>query len=163
MNTSLHVSAATNSPLGPMRMTASTHGLLGIWFEGQRHEPQKPWPAENSAHPVLQATSDWLARYFLGAADLPELPLDWNQGTEFQRAVWQQLRHIARGQVVSYGEIARSVGRAGASRAVGAAVGRNPWSILVPCHRVVGASGQLTGYAGGLDRKVALLKLEHAL
>lgn len=144
-------------------MTASAHGLVGIWFEGQRHEPPKPWPTENDAHPALQATSNWLARYFLGETDLPELPLDWNQGTEFQRAVWQRLLHIERGQVVSYGEIARSVGRAGASRAVGAAVGRNPWSILVPCHRVVGASGQLTGYAGGLDRKVALLKLEHAL
>jgi methylated-DNA-[protein]-cysteine S-methyltransferase len=109
---------------------------------------------------VLQATAAWLDRYFQGHAPDQLPPLDAHIGTDFQRAVWQALRTIPPGATRSYGELASAIGRPKAQRAVGAAVGRNPWSVLVPCHRVLGQGGALTGYAGGLARKQALLALE---
>jgi methylated-DNA-[protein]-cysteine S-methyltransferase len=111
----------------------------------------------------LIKTAQQLALYFAGQRHDFDLPLDLSGGTEFQQAVWRALLTIPSGQTTSYGQISQSISNPMAVRAVGAAVGRNPISIIVPCHRVLGADGSLTGYAGGLDRKTALLRLEGAL
>jgi methylated-DNA-[protein]-cysteine S-methyltransferase len=121
-----------------------------------------PWP-EGASHPVLKKAVQQLSEYFAGERNLFDLPLDLSGGTAFQQAVWQALLDIPRGGTASYSEVSNRVGKPSAMRAVGAAIGRNPVSIIVPCHRVVGMNGTLTGYAGGLDRKTALLKLEGAL
>lgn len=152
------------SPLGPMLLAASPRGLAGAWFTlGQRDTPDPAaWP-EAPEHPMLQAAAQQLEAYFAGRRRSFELPLDLGHGTAFQQAVWQALLGIACGQTQSYGALARQIGRARAVRALGAAVGSNPVSIIVPCHRVLGAGGALTGYAGGLARKSALLQLEGVL
>ena len=148
------------SPLGPMTLAASSQGLCGVWFDGQKHQPDpQAWP-QDAAHPVLLQTQAQLAEYFSGQRCVFELPLDLGAGTDFQQAVWRGLLEIAPGATTAYGELARRIGKPLAVRALGAAVGRNPISIIVPCHRVLGADGALTGYAGGLDRKTALLRLE---
>jgi methylated-DNA-[protein]-cysteine S-methyltransferase len=146
-----------NTPLGPMLAARSARGLSGLWFDGQKHHPGE-LDVPSGADPLFDRLSVWLDRYFTGKP-LDDLPLD-PQGTAFQQAVWHALLAIEPGRVDSYGAVARSIGRAQAVRAVGAAVGRNPISILIPCHRVLGATGELTGYAGGIERKKALLKLE---
>lgn len=154
--------------LGPVRLAASPAGLSGVWFEGQRHEPvswlngSTPW-ADADDHPLLQETARQLQQYLKGDRAGFELPLDLAGGTPFQQEVWRALLAIGRGATTSYGALSRQLGRPLAVRAVGAAVGRNPLSVVVPCHRVVGANGSLTGYAGGLNRKAVLLKLENAL
>jgi methylated-DNA-[protein]-cysteine S-methyltransferase len=112
---------------------------------------------------VLRETEQQLADYFAGRRRQFDLPLDLSHGTAFQQSVWQALLAIAPGRTTSYGALALAVGKPAAVRAVGAAVGRNPISVIVPCHRVLGADGSLTGYAGGLERKRALLELEGAL
>ena len=149
------------TPLGPLTAARSATGLSGLWFDGQKHHPGALGvPEDDGSDAVLSATAAALTAYFSGKPfELP--PLD-PAGTAFQREVWQALLAIAPGQPSTYGELAGRLGRASAARALGAAVGRNPISVLVPCHRVVGADGALTGYAGGLDRKQALLKLESA-
>ena len=150
------------SPLGPMVLAASPAGLVGTWFDGQRHLPDaSAWPTQDD-HPLLRATAAQLGAYFAGTRDTFDMPLDLGGGTPFQQAVWQALLRIPRGQTLTYGRIARDLQRPDAMRAVGAAVGRNPVSVIGPCHRVLGASGALTGYAGGLDRKRHLLALEGA-
>ena len=160
------VQTTIGSPLGPMLLAASTAGLAGVWFTDQRHLPPaeliRSWRPE-PVHPVLIAAADQLATYFLGKSTHFDLPLDLSSGTPFQQAVWQALLQIPAGSTLSYGVLARQIGKPAAVRAVGAAVGRNPLSIVVPCHRVLGAGGALTGYAGGLHRKTALLHLEGAL
>lgn len=149
-----------DTPLGPLTAAATDRGLAGLWFDGQRHHPGPLEAPVQPDHPVLAATAAALAAYFTGQpAAAPPLDL---QGTPFQRAVWQALLAIAPGQTRRYGEVAAAVGRPAAVRAAGAAIGRNPVSVLVPCHRVVGHDGRLTGYAGGLDRKQALLAIEGA-
>ncbi len=120
------------------------------------------WPSAPD-HPLLRQASGQLNDYFSGRRRHFELPLDLSSGTVFQQAVWQALRDIAQGGTVSYTDIAQRLGKPGAVRAVGAAIGRNPVSIIVPCHRVMGSNGSLTGYAGGLERKSALLRLEGVL
>jgi len=155
--------AAFNSPLGTMTLAASTQGLCGVWFDGQQHQPDQQHWEVLPTHPVLQAAATQLAAYFAAQRARFTLPLDLSLGTPFQQSVWQRLQAIPYGVTQSYGEIARYLGQPAASRAVGAAVGRNPLSIIVPCHRVVGSNGALTGYAGGLERKIALLQLEKAL
>ena len=149
------------TPWGEMLIAGGPAGLRGAWFTGQSHHPAPDtvaaWPLGD--HPVLQAAETALKAHGAGQAFAP-LALDWDQGTNFQRAVWRALLSIPSGQTRSYSELAHTVGKPAAVRAVGAAVGRNPWSVLVPCHRVLGARGALTGYAGGLPRKVALLDLE---
>jgi len=160
----LHIERTTfNSPLGPMTLAASAQGLCGVWFDGQAHQPDPQHWEVQPAHPVLQAAATQLAAYFAAKAARFALPLDLSLGTPFQQTVWERLQAIPYGVTQSYGEIARYLGQPAASRAVGAAVGRNPLSIIVPCHRVVGSKGALTGYAGGLERKIALLQLEKAL
>ena len=148
------------SPLGTMVLAASEAGLAGAWFDGQRHLPEcSGWPPAPQHALLLEAMAQ-LDRYFAGGHAAFDLPLDVAGGTPFQQSVWQALRSIPRGQTLSYRAVGERAGCGGAMRAVGAAVGRNPLSIVVPCHRVVGADGSLTGYAGGLERKRALLHLE---
>ncbi|MDI1271253.1 MAG: methylated-DNA--[protein]-cysteine S-methyltransferase [Polaromonas sp.] len=120
------------------------------------------WPSDPE-HPVLKEVMRQLGEYFAGRRTEFDVPLDLAHGTAFQQSVWQALLDIPQGGTASYGEVGRRIGKPAAVRAVGAAVGRNPVSIIVPCHRVMGANGALTGYAGGLDRKTALLKLEGVL
>lgn len=148
------------SPLGNIVIAATDTALVGLWFDGQRHQHDPSgWPLVQQ-HPVLDATKTQLAQYFAGERQQFDLPLDLSAGTAFQQQVWAQLLAIASGSTVSYGQLSQQLGNPKAVRAVGAAVGRNPISIIVPCHRVLGANGALTGYAGGLDRKTALLQLE---
>lgn len=161
------VQTCTFTPLGTVRLAASPQGLSGVWFEGQRHEPgtwlygATAWP-DAPNHPVLHKATEQLQHYLAGQRTHFDLPLDLSGGTPFQQSVWHALLRIARGTTVSYGALSHQLGKPRAVRALGAAVGRNPLSVVVPCHRVVGMDGSLTGYAGGLDRKRSLLVLEHA-
>jgi len=160
------------TPLGNLTLVASASGLAGAWFDNQRHLPAALaaplagqnvlWP-EQTTNPILKEAVKQLATYFAGQSSDFDLPLDLSAGSPFQQAVWQALRAIPRGTTTSYGALSHRIGRASAVRAVGGAIGRNPLCIVVPCHRVIGSSGSLTGYAGGLDRKIALLQLEGAL
>ena len=151
------------SPLGPILLGASARGLAGIWFDGQQHGPNTVGWKLAPEHPTLIAAARQLQEYFLGQRNEFDLPLDMSAGSQFQQSVWRALRDIARGTTTSYGALAEHLGKPAASRAVGAAVGRNPLGIVVPCHRVIGKDGSLTGYAGGLDKKVALLQIEGVL
>jgi len=154
------VQLRADTPLGPVFLAATPRGLCGLWFQGQRHAPDlAAWP-EATDHPLLTEARTQLVSYFAGHRQAFSLPLDLSAGTAFQQAVWQALLTIPTGSHCSYGALAAQIGRPTAVRALGAAVGRNPLSVVVPCHRVLGADGSLTGYAGGLDRKVALLRLE---
>ncbi len=161
--TSIHractAQATIETPLGALLLARTERGLAGVWFDGQSDHPGPLAAAERPDDPLLQAAATQLADYFAGRSVSFDVPLDLH-GTPFQRSVWQALLGIAAGDTRSYGEIARQVGTADAVRAVGAAVGKNPLSVVVPCHRVIGSRGALTGYAGGLARKRALLALE---
>jgi methylated-DNA-[protein]-cysteine S-methyltransferase len=150
-------------PLGPMTLAATPEGLAGVWFNGQRHGPDTAGWCRDLTHPVLLKAIAQLADYFTHGRLAFDLPLDMTAGTAFQQQVWRALLAIEPGETVSYGALSASIGKPAAVRAVGAAVGRNPISIVVPCHRVIGTNGALTGYAGGLDRKTALLTLEGVL
>jgi len=149
---------AVESPLGKLRLVAAHGALIGIWFPGQPGAPP-PGPAGTGGDPVLEEARAQLDEYFAGRRRAFELPLA-PRGTAFQRAVWTGLLDIPFGETRTYGALARAVGRPSAARAVGAANGANPLSIVVPCHRVVGAEGSLTGYAGGEERKRWLLRHE---
>ncbi len=149
-----------DSPLGAMVLAATGRGLAGAWFIDQRHAADwSAWPMAAS-DPLLRLATKQLTEYFAKLRTQFELPLDLSAGTAFQQSVWRQLLSIGHGRTTSYGRISAAAGRPAAVRAAGAAVGRNPLTIIVPCHRVLGANGALTGYAGGLQRKVALLQLE---
>jgi len=152
----------TATPLGTMTLAATTQGLAGAWFDAQAHHPGELSAPLDARHPVLVQAAQELAEYFAGRRQHFAVALD-PQGTAFQVSVWQALQRIRSGGLRTYGGIAQDLGRPDAARAVGAAVGRNPLSVIVPCHRVVGRDGSLTGYAGGLLRKQALLKLEGAV
>ena len=159
------------SPWGQITLSASPDGLNGAWFEGQKHYPNTSTWQESPRNATLLKAEALLRDY--GQSQLPRqqaarqwlksLSLDISGGTAFQQAVWQALLSIPHGATCSYGELAAAIGKPSAVRAVGTAIGRNPISILIPCHRVLGGQGQLTGYAGGLWRKQALLQLENAL
>jgi methylated-DNA-[protein]-cysteine S-methyltransferase len=153
-----------DTPFGPMLAASDGHALTGLWFLGQRHFPAAAGAfARRDDLPLFAALRGTLSRGLAGAPDeadaLPLAPV----GTAFQQRVWAALRAIPRGATLSYTEVAERVEAPRAVRAVGAAIGRNPIAILIPCHRVVGVRGALTGYAGGLERKRALLALEGAL
>lgn len=149
------------SPLGPILLAADETGLTGLWFEGQKYFPSfLGVDYQEKETPVLTETARWLDVYFSGK-DPDILPPLHPQGSPFRQAVWDILLTIPRGQTMTYGEIARRLGVRSA-QAVGGAVGHNPISILIPCHRVVGSDGSLTGYAGGVERKARLLQLEGA-
>ena len=154
--------ATVASPLGAILLVRTAKGLAGAWFEGQKHHPGPLAAPELPNDPLLASAAAQLRAYFAGESSHFDLPLDL-QGTPFQCAVWQALLGIPRGSVRSYGAIAATLGSASAVRAVGGAVGRNPLPVIVPCHRVVGRDGSMTGYAGGVPRKQALLALEGAL
>lgn len=147
------------STLGTMLLTRLDTGLTGIWMN--RKLPENGILMDD--HPIFCQTKQWLDGYFAGRTAMPQLPLEL-EGTPFQKTVWNRLRDIPWGSVVTYGHIAREMERLSGKRmsaqAVGSAVGRNPISILIPCHRVVGVNGKLTGYAGGLDKKAWLLRHE---
>lgn len=147
-----------DSPIGPLTLAGMGSTLMHLRMADQAHEPDRAgWqPADAGA---FADVADQLTAYFDGTLTDFEVDIDL-QGTEFQRRVWSALRTIPYGETRSYGDIAAQIGAPGASRAVGLANGRNPISIIVPCHRVVGSTGGLTGYGGGLDRKRVLLSLE---
>jgi len=152
----LSAQARLDTPLGTMTAAATEQGLAGLWFDGQSHHPGPLNAPDRPGQRWLVAAAQALDAYFAGE-DLPvDLQFDL-QGTAFQQAVWQVLLALPSGHTCSYSAIAQRTGRPTAMRAVGAAVGRNPVSVLVPCHRVLGRNGGLTGYAGGLERKRALL------
>jgi methylated-DNA-[protein]-cysteine S-methyltransferase len=155
--------AVLPSPLGELLLRFDDDALAGLWFADERNRPAtaESGPRDDS-HPIARRVAAACARYFAGEPAGLDVPLAM-AGTPFQRAVWDALTRVGRGTTVSYGEIARRIGAPAAVRAVGAAVGRNPIAIFVPCHRVVGSDGSLTGYAGGLSRKVHLLRLERVL
>jgi methylated-DNA-[protein]-cysteine S-methyltransferase len=152
----------TNSPVGRLRLVATDKALAGVLWENERlGRVRLDAQTENKRHPVLVETERQLEEYFRGRRQEFTLTLDL-AGTEFQRSVWNALLTIPFGETRTYEQIARQIGKPTAMRAVGAANGRNPVSIVVPCHRVIGSSGELTGFAGGLDAKALLLTLEAA-
>jgi methylated-DNA-[protein]-cysteine S-methyltransferase len=155
-----------DSPLGPMTLAECGGALVGSWFDGQEHDRADLGAYREAAAgevPVLDEATTWLGCYFAGA-NPGSLPPTAPYGTTFQQAVWRELVGIPRGQTTTYGAIAdrlgAACGRRASARAVGAAVARNPLLVFVPCHRVVGSDGGLTGYAAGLGRKEVLLALE---
>ncbi len=148
------------SPLGRMVLAAADGQLVGVWFDDQRHLPDlSRWPVKPQ-EPVLQETCRQLTGYFAQTRLTFDLPLYLASGTEFQQTVWRSLLSLNAGSTCSYAALSAVAGRPTAVRAVAGAVARNPMSIVVPCHRVLGANGAMTGYAGGLARKTALLELE---
>ena len=158
MTTSIYFSEL-DSPIGQLTLRASDIGLSGLYMTAHRHSPETRtgWVRADDR---LAESRRQLAEYFAGSRSTFDLELDLAAGTDFQRRVWTALLTIPYGESVSYGEIARRIGQPNAVRAVGLANGRNPVSIIVPCHRVIGANGTLTGYGGGLDRKRVLLAHE---
>jgi len=148
------------SPVGELTLVADDRGLAAILWENDRPDRVRLGAlVEKDDHPVLLETERQLGEYFAGERRTFDVPLSF-AGTDFQKRVWAALLAIPFGETRSYGEIAHQLGAPGASRAVGAANGRNPISIIAPCHRVVGSNGKLTGFAGGLDAKAFLLELE---
>lgn len=157
-----------DSPVGRLLLAADGQALTGAWIQGQKYFPALPPDAvQNGEAPVLKQAAQWLDRYFAGHRPaISELPLA-PAGSEFRQEVWKLLCEIPYGEVTTYGDIAKKIAaRRGkstmSSQAVGGAVGHNPISVIIPCHRVVGTNGSLTGYAGGLQRKIQLLTLEGA-
>lgn len=155
------------SKIGPLTLASDGDGLIGLWMEGQKYfggtVPEEL--VEKADLPVFDATRNWLDNYFAGkrppVSDLPLAP----RGSEFRKTIWELLCEIPYGQYATYGEIAKKLAaksgkKSMSSQAVGGAVGHNPISIIIPCHRVVGANGSLTGYAGGIAKKIQLLELE---
>lgn len=147
-----------DSPYGPLTLVATDGVLSALYMTGQRHRPPEETFGVPDPEPFGEVIRQ-LTAYFAGERTTFDLPLDLH-GTPFQRSVWAELLKIPYGETRTYGELAEELGKPGASRAVGLANGKNPVGIIVPCHRVVGASGSLTGYGGGLDRKQRLLAFE---
>jgi len=149
-----------DSPVGQLLLASDGRSLTGLYLQGQKYFPTltETW-CEATQSDLLAQTQKQLAEYFAHQRQSFDVPLTF-QGTPFQKQVWQQLLHIPFGTTLSYGELAQRMGQPNAVRAVGAANGRNAISIIVPCHRVIAASGKLTGYAGGLERKQWLLHHE---
>jgi methylated-DNA-[protein]-cysteine S-methyltransferase len=150
-----------DTPVGRLTLIASETALVGIWFENGRDAQRMPAPRRREPSGILARTRGQLEEYFSGLRRVFELPLE-PRGTEFQRRVWESLTHIAYGETTSYGSLATKLGNPRGSRAVGLANGSNPIPIVIPCHRVIGADGSLTGFGGGLPIKAALLELERA-
>jgi len=151
------------SPLGKVCVAANAHALCGVWFANSHRMPD--WMvaspmAEADANHLLKEAARQLQAYWAGERKGFDVPLNMTWGTPFQQAVWRQLMTIPYGYTCTYADVARAIDKPLAVRAVGTAIGRNPLSVIVPCHRVLGSNGQLGGYSGGLDRKRALLALE---
>ena len=162
MKPPLHFTEVT-SPLGIITLTATDRGLSGLYFAAQKHWPtdSSTWLRDDGAR--FDGARTWLTSYFSGKGRGAMPKLDLIIGTEFQKKVWQALKNIPKGETLTYGQLAEQIGAPNAVRALGTAIGRNPISIIIPCHRVIGSSGLLTGYAGGVDRKRWLLEHEGAL
>jgi methylated-DNA-[protein]-cysteine S-methyltransferase len=155
-----YVSKVIGSPVGPLTLVASRQGLAAIlWKDDNPRRVRLSNVVEDAINPILLETERQLGEYFAGQRNVFTVKLDF-AGTDFQRRVWEALLTIPYGETRSYGEIARQIGSPAAVRAVGAANGRNPISIIAPCHRVVGSTGKLTGFAGGLQTKARLLAFE---
>ena len=152
-----------DSPHGRMLLVAGDDGLAGVYFDGQKYHPEleREW-RRDARHAVLAQAKRELAEYFAGERKVFDTPLA-PEGTAFQKSVWRAISSVAFGETITYDALARKAGFPGSARAAGAATGRNPLTILVPCHRIVGSDGSLTGYAGGLARKRALLALESGI
>ena len=148
------------SPQGRILLVATEAGVCGVYFIGQKHFPEKEkaWRRDPNHAPLKQAKRE-LQEYFSGKRKRFAVALA-PEGTPFQRSVWKAISRVGFGKTITYGALAAQAGRPGSARAAGAATGRNPIGIIVPCHRIMGANGSLTGYAGGLERKRALLALE---
>lgn len=153
--------AVVDSPYGELTLVATDEVLVGLYMTGQRHRPAEEFFGERvtAGEAPFPEVVRQLTAYFAGELTEFDVPVRL-EGTEFQRSVWEQLVRIPYGQTWSYGELAAKLGKPNASRAVGLANGKNPVGIIVPCHRVIGASGSMTGYGGGIDRKVRLLAFE---
>jgi methylated-DNA-[protein]-cysteine S-methyltransferase len=151
------------TPLGTLIATAAGGALSGLYYEGGRHAPavSRDWKEDAGSAPFAECARQ-VREYLDGTRKAFDLPLA-PEGSEFQRRVWIEIARIPFGETITYAELAGRAGAAGSARAAGAATGRNPLSIIVPCHRVVGSDGSLTGYAGGLERKTKLLELEGAI
>jgi len=147
------------SPHGRMLLVASDDGLRGVYFDRQKYFPEVREGKRDARHALLKQAKRELAEYFAGKRRRFEVALD-PEGTAFQRSVWKAISTVGFGETITYAELARRAGHPGSARAAGAATGRNPIGIIVPCHRIMGSDGSLTGYAGGLARKRALLALE---
>ena len=163
MTKHLHtIHTLTTTPLGDLLLAATPHGLSGAWFtQGQRGVPDWPsWGVQTLGHPLLGQAAREIDEYFGGQRQRFDVPLDLSGGTAFQQSVWRALLEIAAGDSQSYSQVAARIGHPAAVRAVGTAVGANPISVIVPCHRVLGSRGTLAGYGGGLGRKVTLLRRE---
>ncbi len=151
-----------DSPVGALKLVAHDHALVAVMWDNEDHKRVRLAELiEDHQHPMLLRVKKQLEQYFAGQRQQFDLPLDF-QGTDFQQQVWQTLLTIPYGETRSYKEIAVQIGNEKAVRAVGAANGRNPISIIAPCHRVIGSSGALVGFAGGLDKKQILLSLEQS-
>jgi methylated-DNA-[protein]-cysteine S-methyltransferase len=153
--------AKVESPIGELLLVSDGKDLIRVSMDKQKYAAEigDDWVEKNDV-PALKLAAEQLKSYFAGLLDHFELPIAF-RGTDFQKKVWRELTKIPFGQTISYGELARRVGSPKASRAVGLANGKNPIAIIVPCHRVIGANGTLTGYGGGLPRKKKLLEMEH--
>ncbi|MBQ7221754.1 MAG: methylated-DNA--[Synergistaceae bacterium] len=147
-----------DSPLGKLLLASDDEGLSGLWFYGQKYFPEDSASGRTSAHHALDSAKRWLDVYFAGSVPdfTPTLSL---KGTAFQLRVWRNLQLIPYGHTTTYGAIAKELS-CRAAQAIGQAVGRNPISVIIPCHRVLGADGKLTGYSAGIDKKAFLLRLE---
>ncbi|WP_373944125.1 methylated-DNA--[protein]-cysteine S-methyltransferase [Vibrio chagasii] len=147
-----------DSPLGTVTLQANEQGLLGVWFETHTTKPEDLGTQEDS-FPIFQSVKEQLERYFAGEDVQFDVPIA-AKGTPFQQSVWHALTTIPYGETWSYAQLADAIGNPKAVRAVGLANGKNPVSVIVPCHRVIGKNGKLTGYAGGIERKQRLLAIE---
>ena len=147
-----------DSPLGTVTLQANEQGLLGVWFETHTTKPEDLGIQEDS-FPIFQSVKEQLERYFAGDAVQFDVPIA-AKGTPFQQSVWHALTTIPYGETWSYAQLADAIGNPKAVRAVGLANGKNPVSVIIPCHRVIGKNGKLTGYAGGVERKQRLLAIE---
>ena len=146
--------------LGDLLLVANSAHLVGIYFPNHKHGPKLPGDWElNPKHPILRQAGEEIQEYLNGMRTAFSVPIS-SEGTGFQREIWKQIALIPFGETITYSELARRAKAPKAIRAAGAATGRNPLSIVVPCHRVVGKNGNMTGFAGGLDRKKSLLKIE---
>lgn len=149
-----------SSPLGKIIIASDGENITGLWFHGQKHFPKTADEMIcNDELKIFKKTKKWLDYYFKGENPTIDFKLK-TEGTEFQKNVWKILEKIPYGETLTYGEIARKFSDNMSAQAIGGAVGRNPISIIIPCHRVIGANGKITGYAGGIDKKIKLLKLE---
>lgn len=152
-------STAIDSPVGDLSLVASDRALVALVWRRENHRNAFAEAVDHAKHPILRETTRQLSEYFAGKRRAFDIELDF-RGTDFQRRVWSTLLTIPYGETRSYGQIAEQIGNPTAVRAVGAANGRNPISIIAPCHRVIGMNGDLTGFGGGLDAKAYLLTLE---